>query len=150
MNDTAIQQKIVELARRYGKSVSQLTQDEYLRFSLAARKTFSDKIDAVSRAATSMVKTQLLGIRVSPEIASSNKETCEKCPSSLYTKLADGTPSCSACGCAGRFLISKWADPTGECPRRHWSNLGQVTVSARPDTGNIDSNGGDAARVIGG
>lgn len=130
--DTAIQQKIVEIARRHGKSVSNLSTVEFTRFSLMARESFALKANAMARAAGSQIRTRLLGLRVLPDTAASNKAICEACPSGKFTALADKSPSCLACGCSGRFLIGKWVDPSGVCPLNHWSNVGKETISTIP------------------
>ena len=145
-SETAIQQKIFENARRYGLDPTKLTETQYLRFSLMARESFREKIDAATSALGSVARTKLLGLKVTPEVSAANKEKCLQCPSNAYRTLADGSPSCGECGCAGRFLINKWVDPNGECPKGYWKNAGMPTISARKVTGEKfeSSSSGDA------
>lgn len=131
MSDSAIQQKIVQLARQYGLNPGNLTTEQYTRFSLMARTTVREKIEAATAAGASLARTRLLGMKVTPEVAASNKAVCEKCPDKQYRMLADNSPACGACGCSGRFLISKWVDPMQACPKGHWTNVGMPTVSAK-------------------
>lgn len=146
MDDTSIQQKIVELARRFGLNPGQLTSAQYTRFSLMARSSVREKLDAARSAMGSLARTKLLGIRVAPDVAASNKATCLKCPDSLFQELKDGSPSCGGCGCSGRFLISKWTDPRGKCPKGHWSNAGMPTVNGKSiEDEKSATSGGDAS-----
>jgi hypothetical protein len=135
MNETAVQQKIVAIARRYGLNPGSLTTDQYTRFSLMAREGLRAKVDAAASALSSVARTRLLGMRVVPEVAASNKAKCEACPDAAFSVLADGAPACGQCGCSGRLLISKWVDPHGECPQGHWKNVGMPTVNSKPISG---------------
>jgi len=148
--ETAIQQKILELAKRYGVRASDLTEAQYLKFSLMARETFKEKVDAATSALGSMARTKVLGLKVLPEVAAANKEKCINCPSNAYKVLADGSPSCGKCGCAGRFLINKWVDPNGECPEGHWKNVGMPTVNSKKIAENSfnSSGSGDASGSV--
>ena len=143
MAETAVQQKIVEIARRYGLNPGALTTEQYTRFSLMAREGLKAKVDAASAALGSVARTKLLGIKVTPEVAAANKSKCEACPSGAYSVLKDGAPACGECGCSGRLLISKWVDPRGECPRGLWRNAGMPTVSAKKIVG--EQSGSDGA-----
>lgn len=146
MSDTAIQQKIVEIAHRYGLNPGSLTTEQYTRFSLMAREGLRAKLDAATSAISSVARTKLLGMKVAPEVAASNKEKCESCPSNRYSVLADGASACGACGCSGRMLISKWVDPNGYCPEGYWTNVGMPTISMKKmENANLLEGHGDAA-----
>lgn len=143
MSETSIQQKIVEIARRYGLNPGDLTTEQYTRFSLMAREGVKAKVDAAASAAGSVARTKLLGMRVTPEVAAANKATCEACPDGAYSVLKDGASACGECGCSGRLLISKWVDPRGECPKGHWRNVGMPTVNMRKIANEKSATDGD-------
>jgi hypothetical protein len=147
MSETAIQQRIFQLARQYGLNPTSLTTEQYTRFSLLAREGVKAKVDAAASAVSSVARTRLLGMRVTPEVAAANKAKCEACPNGAYSVLADGAPVCGECGCSGRLLISKWVDPRGECPKGHWRNVGMPTVNMRKivNERSGDDGTGDAA-----
>lgn len=123
--DTAIEQKIYELAKKYGKNPSKLSSMEYTQLSLLARESMKEKASAAVAAGASILKTKFLNIRVSEEKANQNASICRNCPDGKFKTLDDGMPSCGACGCSGRFLQSKWMDKTQKCPNGHWDNTAE-------------------------
>jgi hypothetical protein len=119
-DDTAIQLKIIEIAKKYGVDASRMTSSQYATFSLMARDSFAAKAKAIGSAVMSLAATTA-GRRVSLEQVKSNEEICGGCEH--FKRLADAEPACGKCGCSGKFLRSKWADPSQGCPIGKWTNL---------------------------
>lgn len=121
-DSTQIQRKIVELANKRGIDPSKLTDKEYRMLSLEAHNSISLKVEAARKAVTSRIKTDVLGVTVPLTVSEKNMNICKNCPDNQFMYLSDGAPACKACGCSGKFLISKTKDPIQKCPKGYWDN----------------------------
>lgn len=107
---------VLKLAKKKRVNTANMSPAQFAALALEAQGGLRAQAAAVTRAVKSRVKTEVLKQKVDADKINANAATCDKCPHGALTHLRDGTRACGACGCQGRFLESKWADPDEHCP----------------------------------
>lgn len=107
---------VLKLAKSRGLDPTKLGPVQFAILALEAQGGPADRARAVRRATSSRVRTGVFGRVVPGTQSTANAETCAACPHGALSLLRDGTKACTACGCQGAFLESKWKDPIEFCP----------------------------------
>lgn len=130
--------EIIQEAMREGLDPGNLSEAQYVRLRSKIRST-RELVQDSGRAISSRVRTAL-GVRVPEEKARENEAVCRSNECKRFRLLviemrkSDGSaersgvnPACDACNCVGRWLESKWSDPTESCPLGFWTNAQKTT-----------------------
>lgn len=115
-----MQLRIVEQAVKDGLNPNYLTPAQFTHLSLKARSA-KEAVQAAASALTSVARG-VAGFVVSPEKTNQNKNVCLSNKCGKLKILKGGTIGCSACGCCGALLSTRWRDKRESCPLGFWSN----------------------------
>lgn len=110
-----IERKILDLCKQRGIEPARMNEALHRRLTLQAYRELGQGGKAITNAIVSRTRVAF-GNRVSKEVEKENKQFCKRCPHDKFGHLKDGIVYCMACGCSGKFLESKWRDPSKHCP----------------------------------
>lgn len=113
---------IMEYCEKDRGHPSKYTADELRMISLKIRSK-KEQIKAVVQSTASLVKTELLLIKVPLRVIQANQMTCESNRCGGFSRTKHGEPICLKCGCVGfMYLRSLWSNPSKKCPEGLWDN----------------------------
>ena len=120
MNDTAIQLKVLQLARARGLDPATMDLQTWKALQIEARgvrEILRDGAKAVTTRASVIMSLNV----VSDEKYAQNEAICQTNQCGFYN-VKNGEPVCMKCGCSEKWLKSKMKSKRQKCPVGLWDN----------------------------